>query len=204
MDAEDVRESPVGLGYRVPLIVASPWSRGGWVNSEVFDISSTIMFMEKLLSHKTGKKIKEDNISSWRRTVSGDLTSVFRPYNGEKIDLPDFLTMEGHVKKILNASYKDIPDNFKVLTDAEISQVNNTHLQSPLMPKQEPGTKPSNALAYELYVEGEFNRSHDAIVLDLSASDKKFGKEALGAPFTVYAPGGYKDPKSNTFENAKN
>ncbi|EPR71643.1 phosphocholine-specific phospholipase C [Cyclobacterium qasimii] len=204
MDAEDVRESPVGLGYRVPLIVASPWSRGGWVNSEVCDVSSTIMFMEKFLSHKTGKKIKEDNISSWRRTVSGDLTSVFRPFNGEKIDLPNFLTMEGHVKKILNASYKDIPDNFKVLTDNEVSLINNSHLQSPLMPKQEPGTKPSNALAYELYVDGEFKHSSKSIVLDLAASNKKFGKKALGAPFTVYAPGAYKNPKTNTFENALN
>lgn len=204
MDAEDVRESPVGLGYRVPLIVASPWSRGGWVNSQVCDISSTIMFMEKFLSHKTGKKIEEENISSWRRSISGDLTSVFRPYNGEKIELPNFLTMEGHVKKILNASYKDIPDNFKILTDNEISQVNNSHLQSPLLPKQEPGTKPSNALAYELYVDGDFDRSRKAIVLNLEASKKKFGNKALGAPFLVYAPGSYRNPKTGAFESAMN
>jgi phospholipase C len=204
MDAEDVRESPVGLGYRVPLIVASPWSRGGWVNSQVCDISSTIMFMEKFLSHKTGKKIEEENISSWRRSISGDLTSVFRPYNGEKIELPNFLTMEGHVKKILNASYKDIPDNFKILTDNEISQVNNSHLKSPLLPKQEPGTKPSNALAYELYVDGDLDRSRKAIVLNLEASKKKFGNKALGAPFLVYAPGSYRNPKTGAFESAMN
>ncbi|GAB3022069.1 phospholipase C, phosphocholine-specific [Cyclobacterium sediminis] len=204
MDVEDVRESPVGLGYRVPLIVASPWSRGGWVNSQVCDISSTIMFMEKFLSHKTGKKIEEENISSWRRTISGDLTSVFRPFNGEEIDLPNFLTMEGHVKKILNASYKDIPDNFKILTDSEISQVNNSFLQSPLLPKQEPGTKPSNALAYELYVEGEIDRSRKAIVLNLEASKKKFGDKALGAPFLVYAPGSYRNPKTSAYESAMN
>ncbi|WP_339678044.1 phosphocholine-specific phospholipase C [Cyclobacterium marinum] len=204
MDPEDVRESPVGLGYRVPLIVASPWSRGGWVNSEVCDISSTIMFMEKFLSHKTGKKIREENISSWRRTISGDLTSVFRPFNGEKIELPNFLTMESHVKKILNASYKDIPDNFKILTESEVSQVNNSHLQSPILPKQEPGTKPSNALAYELYVDGEINPSRKAIVLNLEASNKKFGDKALGAPFLIYAPGAFKNPTTNAFETASN
>lgn len=112
--------------------------------------------------------------------------------------------MEEHVKKILNASYKDIPDNFKILTDIEASLINGSHLQSPLMPQQEPGTKPSNALAYELYVDGEFNRSRTSIVLDLAASNKKFGKKALGAPFTVYAPGAYRDPKTNSFENAQN
>src|SRR5690349_1357220 len=47
---ENSRMGPVGLGFRVPLIIASPWSRGGYVNSEVCDITSTIQFMEKFLS----------------------------------------------------------------------------------------------------------------------------------------------------------
>ena len=32
----------IGLGFRVPLIVASPWSRGGYVNSQVFDHTSLL------------------------------------------------------------------------------------------------------------------------------------------------------------------
>jgi phospholipase C len=28
---------PYGLGMRVPMIVVSPWSRGGWVNSQLLD-----------------------------------------------------------------------------------------------------------------------------------------------------------------------
>lgn len=36
---ESGRESSIGLGYRVPMVIASPWSRGGWVNSQVFDRS---------------------------------------------------------------------------------------------------------------------------------------------------------------------
>lgn len=112
--------------------------------------------------------------------------------------------MESHVKKILNASYKDIPDNFKILTESEVSQVNNSHLQSPILPKQEPGTKPSNALAYELYVDGEINPSRKAIVLNLEASNKKFGDKALGAPFLIYAPGAFKNPTTNAFETASN
>lgn len=40
------RESAIGLGYRVPLVIASPWTKGGWVNSEVFDHTSTLQFLE--------------------------------------------------------------------------------------------------------------------------------------------------------------
>ncbi|HEY2841219.1 MAG TPA: phospholipase C, phosphocholine-specific, partial [Pirellulales bacterium] len=56
--ANQARESPIGLGYRVPLVIASPWSRGGSVCSQVFDHTSPLQFLEKLLSHKTGKKIE--------------------------------------------------------------------------------------------------------------------------------------------------
>src|SRR5204863_666342 len=55
---DHARESPIGLGYRVPMVIASPWSRGGWVNSEVFDHTSSIQFLEKFLSQKFGKKME--------------------------------------------------------------------------------------------------------------------------------------------------
>jgi phospholipase C len=84
-----IRKSPIGLGYRVPMVIASPWSRGGWVNSEVFDHTSSLRFLEKFLSKKFKKNIEETNISAWRRAVCGDLSSVFRPYNGEKLMKPE-------------------------------------------------------------------------------------------------------------------
>lgn len=62
---------PLGLGMRVPAIVVSPWSRGGFVCSEVFDHTSTLKFIEKRFG------VKEPNISDWRRAVCGDLTSAF-------------------------------------------------------------------------------------------------------------------------------
>ncbi|CAN5578694.1 phospholipase C, phosphocholine-specific [soil metagenome] len=62
---------PLGLGIRVPAIVVSPWSRGGFVCSEVFDHTSTLKFLEKRFG------VREDNISDWRRAVCGDLTSAF-------------------------------------------------------------------------------------------------------------------------------
>ena len=85
---EDVR-GPIGLGFRVPLIIASPWSRGGYVNSEVFDHTSTLQFLETFLNKKFEKNIEETNITKWRRTICGDLTSVFRQYKSEqKTPLP--------------------------------------------------------------------------------------------------------------------
>ena len=62
---------PAGLGPRVPMTVISPWSRGGWVNSQVFDHTSVLRFLEAW----TG--VKEPNISAWRRAICGDLTSCF-------------------------------------------------------------------------------------------------------------------------------
>jgi phospholipase C len=63
--------NPIGLGMRVPAIIISPWSRGGWVCSEVFDHVSTLRFLEERFG------VKDENISDWRRAVSGDLTSAF-------------------------------------------------------------------------------------------------------------------------------
>ncbi|HLZ87867.1 MAG TPA: alkaline phosphatase family protein, partial [Puia sp.] len=56
------RECSIGLGFRVPLIIASPWTRGGWVNSQVFDHTSTLQFLEKFLSNKLGRPVTEPNI----------------------------------------------------------------------------------------------------------------------------------------------
>jgi phospholipase C len=68
---EFVAGAPIGLGPRVPMIVASPWSKGGYVCSQVFDHTSVIRLMENL----TG--VAEPTISSWRRQVCGDLMSAF-------------------------------------------------------------------------------------------------------------------------------
>ncbi|QBQ43146.1 phospholipase C, phosphocholine-specific [Sphingobacterium psychroaquaticum] len=177
-------EGPVGLGYRVPLIIASPWSKGGWVNSEVCDITSTIQFMEHFLSKKYGKRITEDNISSWRRAITGDLTSVFRPFQKEEQVMPAFLDRNTQVAQINKAREKPVPDGFKKLSPAEINQVIAGGRVSS-SPHQEPGTKPSNALKYELYTQ---DRLHgNTLTLRMESSQQLFGKAALGAAFNVYA-----------------
>ena len=101
------RESAIGLGFRVPLVIASPWSRGGYVNSEVFDHTSTLQFLEKFLSNKTGKKVEEPNISDWRRTICGDLTSTFRPYSGELAKTLPILNRDAAVEGIHKAQFKN-------------------------------------------------------------------------------------------------
>lgn len=69
---EFVRGAPVGAGFRVPAIIVSPWTAGGWVCSQAFDHTSVLRFLEQF----TG--VKESNISAWRRETFGDLTAVFR------------------------------------------------------------------------------------------------------------------------------
>ncbi|MFO1273881.1 MAG: phospholipase C, phosphocholine-specific [Rubrivivax sp.] len=68
--------APYGLGMRVPMIVVSPWSKGGWVNSQVFDHTSVIRFLEARFA-KGNPDLVEANITPWRRAVAGDLTSAF-------------------------------------------------------------------------------------------------------------------------------
>jgi phospholipase C len=62
---------PYGLGVRVPMLAVSPWSKGGFVCSEVFDHTSVIRFIEARFG------VDEPNITPWRRAVCGDLTSAF-------------------------------------------------------------------------------------------------------------------------------
>ena len=82
--AQGIR-GPIGLGFRVPMLVVSPFSRGGLVCSDTFDHTSTLRFLE------TRFGVEVPNLSSWRRSVTGDLTSAFNfaatPKNG-KVSLP--------------------------------------------------------------------------------------------------------------------
>ena len=192
MDPEDPRESPMGLGYRVPMVVASPWSKGGWVNSEVCDITSTLMFLEELIMKRTGKVVKETNISSWRRAISGNLTSAFRPYNGEPYTIPKAIERNHFMQEVYNASFKELPKDFKPLSSDDIANAKKDLYKTSFMPHQEPGIRDSCALPYELYVDGELNEDKNSFRIQFKAADAFFGESAKGAPFNVYAPGNYR------------
>jgi phospholipase C len=62
---------PIGLGFRVPMLVISPFSRGGLVCSDLFDHTSLLRFLET----RFGAEVP--NLSAWRRATVGDLTSAF-------------------------------------------------------------------------------------------------------------------------------
>ncbi|WP_242204268.1 phosphocholine-specific phospholipase C [Aestuariivivens insulae] len=188
---ENARETPVGMGYRVPMVVASPWSRGGWVNSEVCDLTSPLQFMEKFLAKKTGKTIKETNISSWRRAISGDMTSAFRPFNPTALNFSEFVDRTPFMEDIYRASFKSPPSNFKPLSAGEMEKVRSGEHDLPYMPAQEPGIKDSCALPYELYIEDSIDRTNETFKLSFQAANQVFGNLASGAPFNVYAPGNY-------------
>jgi len=199
---DQIRESSIGLGYRVPLVVASPWSRGGWVNSEVFDHTSSIQFLEKFLAQKVGKKIEEPNISRWRRTVCGDLSSVFRPYNNEKIVKPAFLKRDPFIESIHKAKFKNPPSNYKRLTKKEIESINKNPHSSPFLPVQEKGIRDSCSLPYELYADGLLSRDKKTFEITMKAGNKVFGDSSSGSPFHVYAPGKYLDETVRTWAYA--
>jgi len=61
---------PIGLGFRVPMLVCSPFSRGGWINSDTFDHTSILRFLEARFG------VEVPNLSSWRRSTVGDLTTT--------------------------------------------------------------------------------------------------------------------------------
>ncbi len=61
---------PIGMGFRVPMLVISPFSRGGHVASQVFDHTSQLRFLEERFG------VRAPSISAWRRRHAGDLTST--------------------------------------------------------------------------------------------------------------------------------
>ncbi len=191
MKESNFRESQIGLGYRVPMVIVSPWTRGGYVCSEVFDHTSSLQFLETFIEKKLNKKIVEENITPWRRTICGDLTSAFRPYNGEKIEQPEFMEKTPFMEKIYSAKFKDLPDNYRKLNEEEIRQINTDHTLSPYFPQQEKGIRSACALPYELYVNGSLDK--DKFSISFTAANKIFGKKAAGSPFTVYGMNPYKD-----------
>ena len=69
---EYVRGEPIGLGFRVPAVVVSPWSAGGRVCSDVLDHISLIRVVEKRFG------VREPNISAYRRRTCGDFTTALR------------------------------------------------------------------------------------------------------------------------------
>jgi phospholipase C len=78
---EFVGGEPIGLGFRVPALVISPWSAGGHVCSDVLDHTSLIRVIEKRFG------VAEPNISAYRRRTCGDFTGALR-FSGPPAGFP--------------------------------------------------------------------------------------------------------------------
>jgi phospholipase C len=144
---------PYGLGVRVPMLVISPWSTGGWVNSQLFDHTSLIRFIQARFG-AGNPVLSEKNITAWRSAVSGDLTSAFHFSNGDAsvIALPNTASFEPDEQR--NGSYSPAPP------------------QPQTMPLQETGTRPACGLPYVVNAYGyaDFGATAFKISLENSGS----------------------------------
>src|SRR5262245_45453568 len=170
---------PYGLGFRVPMIVISPWSKGGWVCSEVFDHTSLIRFIERRFAGGSADLI-ESNITPWRRAICGDLTSAldFEKPNAGRAKLPD------------TAAYEPLD------RDKHPDYVPTPPLQQELAP-QEPGLRHARALPYELDAEGTADVAHGAFRIDFANTGH------AGACFQVLSGNSADLPRTYTVEAGK-
>ena len=145
---------PIGLGARVPFLAISPWSKGGWVNSQVFDHTSVIRFIEQRFG------VFEANISPWRRAVVGDLTTAFNFVNPNDTParLPataGFLPPQSELGGAIVSPFIPAPNGL-ILG----------------VPTQEKGVRPARALPYELNVHGLVTAASSTITLTFSNTGK--------------------------------
>ncbi|MBV2355350.1 phospholipase C, phosphocholine-specific [Streptomyces sp. J2-1] len=147
---------PYGLGQRVPMLVVSPWSKGGYVCSETFDHTSIIRFIEGRFG------VREPNISPWRRAVCGDLTSAF-----------DFSRPDTRPVSLPSTGGYAPPDR-----DRHPDYV-PTPPAHPALPKQERGSRPTRPLKYAPVVDGSADTAAGRFTLTFAS-----GAQA-GAAFLV-------------------
>jgi phospholipase C len=146
--------APYGLGVRVPMLVISPWSKGGWVSSEVFDHTSLIRFIERRFARQY-PGLRNDNITPWRRAVAGDLTSAFNfsNPNGASAPLP---STAAYVPPDSGRHPDHVPD---LPTEQAL-------------PEQEPGMRPARAVPYELHAHGKADFDAGTLTIQFVNSGK--------------------------------
>ncbi|MFC5212874.1 phosphocholine-specific phospholipase C [Streptomyces coerulescens] len=140
---------PYGLGPRVPMLVVSPWSKGGYVCSETLDHTSILRFMEARFG------VKETNISPWRRAICGDLTSAFdfSRKDSRPAALPETDEYEPQDRE-RHPDYKPTPP------------------AAGDMPKQERGLRPARPLKYAPYVDGSVDAAAGKFTLSFASGAK--------------------------------
>ncbi|ROH90825.1 phospholipase C, phosphocholine-specific [Stagnimonas aquatica] len=159
---DEYKNHAFGPGPRVPMMLISPWSRGGWVCSQSFDHTSVLRFLEQRFG------VIEPNIGPWRRAFCGDLTSCFNfvdPNNDNSAELPA-LTKLGVDTVTLTQSLL-----LPVAVPSESEQS---------LPVQETGVRLSRALPYELHASAELDARTGRLRLVFANTG------SAGAVFHVY------------------
>ena len=171
---------PYGLGVRVPMLVVSPWSRGGWVNSQVFDHTSLIRFLEARFAHHHPDLV-ETNITPWRRAVAGDLTTAF-----------DFKTPNASRRLVLPGTDHYKPEDL-VRHDDEVPVPPAVGQ----LPGQERGVRPARAIPYTLHARGAVQPADGSFWIEMRNTGQ------AGAVFQVRSGNTAHVPRSYTVEPHK-
>jgi len=171
--------APYGMGMRVPMIAVSPWSKGDWVNSQVFDHTSVIRFLEARFASQRPDLV-ETNITPWRRAVAGDLTSAF-DFTLPKLRLVAMPSTAAYFPSDLVRH----PD-YTVLAPA-----------NPQLPPQETGVRPARALPYALHATASVVTSDGSLTMAFA----NIGQAT--AVFHVRPGSGSEAPRSYTVEPGK-
>ncbi len=150
---------PYGLGPRVPMYVVSPWTKGGWVNSQVADHSSVLRFIAARFG------VQEPLISPWRRAVCGDLQSCFDFANPDDQGFLQLLpaTAERRARALALPGTK--------------APTAPTTLAAPV---QQAGVRPARSLPYELQVQAQIPEAGGQVLLTFENAGEQ------GAVFHVY------------------
>jgi phospholipase C len=148
---------PIGPGTRVPMVICSPWTRGGYVDSNVYNHTSMLQF----LAAWTGAN--PANVTPWRASVTGDLTAAF------DFQHPDF-------------SIPKIPtlDQTWALTQLTGGSTTPPAEGAQKMPSQEPGTRPHRPTLYQLHADVTVNRKTSQVTAALANTGK------VSASFSIY------------------
>jgi phospholipase C len=155
---EHIAGLPIGPGTRVPMLICSPWTRGGYVDSNVYDHTSMLRF----LAAWTG--VKPANVTPWRASVTGDLTAAFDFAN------PDF----------------SIPAGIPTLDQTwALTQLSGGSTAPPAeggqhMPAQEPGTRPHRPSVHQPFADVTVDRATSRVTAALTNTGQ------VGVSFAIY------------------
>ena len=150
---------PIGFGSRVPMIIASPWTRGGYVDSNTYNHTSMLQFLE------TWSGVRARNITGWRRSVAGDLTAAF------DFARPDF-------------SIPDLPDTVPLIMQSD-EEENFPPVTTPpeggqAFPVQESGARSHRPSIHQPHADAVVNRASGRVKATMSVRGK------VGVSLAVY------------------